>query len=100
MAGDEGVLQIVAGPGGSLVLGGELDATTAPALDARLTDLAIGAVDLGAVTFIDSAGLRSLVHAHHVRLEAGSSLTLQNPTSAARRLFALTGLTGHLDITP
>ncbi len=78
-----------------LVLTGELDPSGAPALDAAvdrvLSEGATGLVmDLGGLSFIDSAGLRSLLAAHE-RLAPGG-LHLRRPSAFAARLLAITGL--------
>jgi anti-anti-sigma factor len=97
-------LQIVGGAGGArhLVLHGEIDAHTAPDLEARLASLGDGAdvtVDLEQVTFIDSSGLRVLITAHTSLEAAGHRLQLPSPSAAVRRLMDITGLTEHLHLS-
>ena len=75
-----------------LVVHGELDAATAPALAARLAaDASIRVIDLRHVTFVDARGLRPLLLTAS-REENGAALTLRAPSRVARRLLALTGL--------
>ena len=84
---------------GALVLEGEIDSYTAPELAERLnSDPGIEIVDLAAVTFIDSSGLRALVQAHQARTEAGSTLQLRSPSAAVQRLLEISGLAGYLDV--
>ena len=75
----------------TLVVGGDVDLASAPALREALADPAVVVVDMAAVTFIDAAGLGVLIEAHR-RHRAG--LTLRVPSAIVRRLLALTG---HLD---
>ena len=85
---------------GALVLEGEIDSYTAPELAERLeADRSIEVVDLAAVTFIDSSGLRALVQAHQARAEAGSTLRLRSPSAAVQRLLEISGLAGYLDVS-
>ena len=78
-----------------LALSGELDPASAPTLDAAVdAALAEGAsalvMDLGGLSFIDSAGLRSLLAAH--RRLAPQALHVRNPTAFAVHLLSITGL--------
>ena len=85
---------------GALVLEGEIDSYTAPELAERLeADRSLEVVDLAAVTFIDSSGLRVLVQAHQARAEAGSTLRLRSPSAAVQRLLEISGLAGYLDVS-
>lgn len=76
---------------------GELDAHSAPVLDAELRPLSQRAgvaliVDLSGVGFIDSTGLGVLVAAlKHVR-EVGGSLDVVATAPRVLKVFALTGL--------
>lgn len=47
-------------------------------------------VDLSAVSFIDSTGLRTLIEIRHHAQERGHQLELVPPTAAAARIFAVT----------
>jgi anti-sigma B factor antagonist len=85
---------------GTLVLVGEIDSHTAPALAERLSEAPETLViDLAGVSFIDSSGLRILVEAHQARLDADASLTLRSPSAAVQRLLEISGLSSHLDVT-
>jgi anti-anti-sigma factor len=86
-----------------LELWGEVDAATAPLLDAKITE----AVDAGAeqvvlacadLAFIDSSGLSVLVASHKRLRTGGCRLVVESPPPAAQRLFEIAGLDRVLDI--
>src|SRR5262245_46770897 len=92
--------------GGATVLTvrGELDAYSAPMLDAAFDDaLSNGAqrlvLDLSGVGFIDSSGLRSMIRARKQVGDAPEALTIRNPQAATVRLLDITGLTEHFPVT-
>jgi anti-anti-sigma factor len=82
-------------------LSGEIDLSNAddlpPALSqvATTPDVSAVHVDLAAVSFIDSSGLRALLISEAHLAKVGSEFKVCNPTEHTRRLFELTGLT-HL----
>ena len=85
-----------------VTLDGEIDPHTTSVLDTAV-DEAVGdgttvVLDLGAVSFIDSAGLRSLIRAQRVASEAGGTLVLRNVRASARRILDITGLDAELTI--
>jgi anti-sigma B factor antagonist len=85
---------------GTLVLVGEIDSYTAPALARRLaSEPKVLVVDLAGVSFIDSSGLRILVEAHQARIDYDASLTLRSPSAAVQRLLEISGLSSHLDVS-
>ena len=89
----------------TVVLEGELDIATAPALDATLTDVernGTGTVllDLAGVRFIDSTGLRSLLSARQRAQTAGRTLRLTNRPVDVERVFDVTGVRRIFDIAP
>jgi anti-anti-sigma factor len=85
---------------GTLVLVGEIDSYTAPALAERLAgDPEVHVIDLAGVTFIDSSGLRILVEAHRSRVDSDATLTLRSPSAAVQRLLEISGLSSHLDVS-
>lgn len=55
-------------------------------------------LDLSAVTFINSAGLRALVQTIKSAQASGGSLTLVNPSESVRRALELVGLDSVLPI--
>jgi len=85
-----------------IALHGELDGATAPELCSMLGLLGqvFGAVvvDLSALTFCDSRGLRVLRDAHRHLGATHGRLTVRRPPPMLRRLFAVTGLHDVLDI--
>ena len=70
---------------------GDLDMATAPQLEETcesLEDLAL-ALDLSAVRFIDSSGLRALVRVR----EMAEDMAIVDPSAVVRRLLELTRMT-------
>jgi anti-sigma B factor antagonist len=93
------------GPDGVCVaVAGEVDIDTAPrlrlALAAALQEASQVVVDLGAVTFLDSAGLSTLIATHQRAEATGVSLRLRRVPPMVLRLLALTGMDSLLVITP
>lgn len=89
--------------GPTLILSGDLDPATTPELHraiqaARSVEDKAVIIDLAAVEFIDSAGLRGLVEAFHL-LEADEvGLTLRRPNRIVSRLLEITALDTVLPI--
>lgn len=83
-----------------LSVGGEIDAHTAPDLASAIAecDQSTVVVDMSAVDFVDSSGLRVLIEAHQVADQAGRSLKLSNPSSAVSRLLEISGVSDYLDV--
>lgn len=78
-------------------LDGRLDLSTAPLVRQRLTELIAAGhprivVDLGAVAFIDSTGLGTLVSGFKAARLAGGDLRLARPNDQARVILQLTTL--------
>ena len=85
-----------------LRLDGEVDAHTAPQLDAALTPL-LGEgrtveLHLAAVSFMDSSGLRVVLTSTDTARSGGGDVVLVEPSDLVRRLLSVSGLTGHLTI--
>jgi anti-anti-sigma factor len=82
---DDGALRISRTSDGRLVLAGEIDEETYPALVRCLSEAAVGAaelhLDLSAVRYCDLAGLRALI----------------GLTDVGRRRVVLTGMPAQLD---
>lgn len=86
-----------------VVAEGQIDSHTSTALDDALSTMSPGgtiSVDLSAVTFVDSSGLRVLVRAHKRQLGGGGHLTILAPSEPVQRLLDITGLTSELQISP
>lgn len=86
-----------------LVLAGELDAASAPALQRRLNELlgqphARVMLDLNGLRFVDSAGVSVLIKAKQAAETQGRTLVLRRPTEQVERVFALVGLADWLEI--
>lgn len=80
-----------------LRLDGELDLASAPELSAAVRQAFGGAtrpvvLDMAAVGFIDSTGVRTLLEAQHV---AGQDLVLMAPSGPVTRVLDLTRLRGR-----
>ncbi len=106
MTDREGLLSISEDRDGNrrlLVLAGELDGQTCLHLDAAARrsmqpDGDALALDLEAVTFVDSAGLRTLVTLDRELREVGRPLVLLRTGRALSRLLELTALDQHFQI--
>lgn len=95
----------VPGDGSTVVeVGGEVDVDTAPrlrtALEAALRAGRPVVVDLGGVTFMDSAGFGVLASVHLQARPLGTPLRLRAVPDRVRRLLGLLGLDTVLDIEP
>jgi anti-anti-sigma factor len=77
-----------------IVVIGELDADTGPALAKEIDALGTGGItiDLGQLSFIDSSGLRVLF----VARQANPSIRITGATPAALRVFEIAGVTEHI----
>ena len=84
-----------------IALSGELDVASAPGLRAQVVELCAGgarsiAIDLGELTFIDSAGLRAIMRAKSLCEEQSCDFSLVPGSKSIQRVFALTGLLEYL----
>jgi anti-anti-sigma factor len=86
----------------SVALMGEIDIATAWRLRQAVLDqhAEVVALDLSEVTFIDAAGLRSLLEASDRLAAAGRRLLLVDASECVRRLLATVGLLDELRISP
>jgi anti-sigma B factor antagonist len=88
-------------PSATVVLDGEIDIATAPAIRRILTAAISGedvrlAVDVSGVTFIGAAGIGVLVAAANRARQAGGGLSLLAPSRQVRRLLDILHLDGIL----
>jgi anti-sigma B factor antagonist len=88
-------------PSAAVVLDGEIDIATAPAIRRFLMAAISGgdvhlAVDMSGVTFLGAAGIGVLVAAANQAREAGGSLSLLTPSPQVRRLLDVLHLNGIL----
>ena len=97
------LMSVTRSAGGRITVEGEVDCSTAPqlaaCLDSALTSgSAEVVVDLTAVTFLDSAGLHTLVSAHGRATGLGIPLRVRVATRAVLRPIQVTGLEHVLSI--
>ncbi len=75
---------------------GEVDLGTAPALrsslKAILEDGHNAIVDLGAITYIDSTGIKVVFDMHRLFLERGRRVVLAEPATVVRKVMEIVGL--------
>jgi anti-anti-sigma factor len=85
----------------TIVVRGEVDASTSPTLDDVLACAIEQArhvtANLGDVTFIDACGLRSLIDADRRLRASGRRLDLTDPGPAVRRLLSLLQDEAHFE---
>jgi anti-anti-sigma factor len=76
-----------------VVLRGDLDMDTVGDLSSKLEEVRGTIVlDLEGVTFLDSTGLQSLVHARQAARQRGDELILRHPSGAVQRVLDLTNM--------
>jgi anti-sigma B factor antagonist len=83
----------------TVAVSGELDLATAPELSAAVAqhhDAKLLVLDLTAVTFIDSSGVRGLIEADRSCAGSGSRLAVLAGEGPVRRMLDLCGLDGRL----
>jgi anti-sigma B factor antagonist len=83
----------------TIIVSGELDLATVPQLSAAVaehSDAGLLVLDLTAVTFIDSTGLRVLIQADRACARSGSRLAVLAGDGPVRRLLGLCKLDGRL----
>jgi anti-sigma B factor antagonist len=105
MTADSPRLSIHSPTHGVLVLDGEIDAYTTPQLAEHVASFPSGfddglVVDMAAVTFMDSSGLRILVDLNGRAAEAGVGMTLRSPSRAVTRVIEISGLDSVLSVEP
>jgi anti-anti-sigma factor len=80
----------------SLAVSGEIDLSSAGRFAQELTsvvgDGGTAMVDLSAVTFIDSSGVRELLAANRLAAALGGQLVLADPSAACRRVLEISGV--------
>jgi len=82
--------------GDTISITGDLDAHTAPQLDAALDPLLERGADpivlqMAGVEFVDSSGLRCMIRARHEG-DVERSVVIDRPSSATVRLLEITGM--------
>ena len=78
---------------GVVAVAGEVDIQTGPMLEEHLTRLT-GSIrlDLSAVTFIDSSGVRALVHTYDHCETSGGTLQIEACSPQVERILQIVGL--------
>ncbi len=86
------------------IVSGEVDMAVAPALQERVTaarhehNSSHVILDLAGVEFIDSSGLRAVLHLHRELADEGGALVLLHPSEDVQHVLSLTGLDQHLKV--
>ena len=81
---------------GTVIAVGDIDLAGGPLLEKAILQQEESQpviIDLAAVEFIDSSGLRSLLSASRRAQGRDTSVTLRNPSSGVLRLLSITGTT-------
>jgi anti-sigma B factor antagonist len=86
-----------------LAVTGEIDLSSAARFAQELATLVDDGsntvrVDMSAVTFIDSSGVRELLAANREAEAAGTRLVLANPSAACRRVLEISGVLAEFAI--
>ena len=80
----------------NLAVSGRLDTTTAPQLEAVIKEMAVGAklmnLDLSAVEYMSSTGLRDILLAHKIMGGAGGKMVVKNPSDFVRQVLEATSM--------
>jgi anti-sigma B factor antagonist len=87
-----------------LELSGEVDAATSQDLGKTLKDMLDQGchrivIDISKMTFISSAGIRTLLYSHREADQLGGALRLVAPTDQVQRVFEITGVSELIKIT-
>ena len=81
---------------GVCIVRGELDEFTGSDLEATMRSRPdVSTIDLGEVSFVDSAGLRALLVLRQARVDAGGAISVRRSSGAVRRVMRLAGV-AHL----
>jgi anti-sigma B factor antagonist len=86
-----------------VALSGEIDLSRSEELATvlgpdSLNGSALLEIDLSAVSFMDSHGLRLLLQAHQRAVSAGRRVIIANPSKVVRRLFDVSGVSQVLEV--
>ncbi|GAB3831439.1 STAS domain-containing protein [Dactylosporangium cerinum] len=90
---DAGMITVTVAGAVDLSTVAELDQAVLAAIDAGPPSVV---VDLAAVTFIDSAGINTLLKSRRLADERGQHFRITNPTGIVRDVLDLTGVLIHL----
>jgi anti-sigma B factor antagonist len=100
------ILEVVSASSGEQVtvsLKGELDLSTVAKVEEELrrvdaSDVSLVVLDLTALTFLDSTGLRAVITADERARERGRRFVIVKGPDAVQRVFAITRLEERLDM--
>lgn len=96
------IKQTVSGSRMELALEGKLDAVTAPKFEAEITEHLDKNteldIDLSAVEYISSAGLRALLYLQQTLEEKNGTLTVRNVPEVIMHVFEVTGFSNIISI--
>ena len=96
------VTKAVSGNRMEAVVEGKIDAITAPQLEAELSGQLNGIteliIDFGAVEYISSAGLRTLLYLRQMLGEANGTLTVRNVPPIVMNIFEVTDFNNIIKI--
>ena len=83
-----------------LSVAGEIDAHTAPGLAEAIDGCEQQhiVIDMSAIEFVDSSGLRVLIEAHQKARAEDRSVQLANPSTAVSRLLEISGIDHYLNV--
>ncbi|MCU1398825.1 MAG: anti-sigma factor antagonist [Acidimicrobiales bacterium] len=96
-------IRVLLDPDGVVVAEGDIDLAGGPLLDTailRVENAHPVVIDLAAVEFIDSSGLRSLLAASRRAEARGTSVVLRHPSVGVLRLLSITGTTEQFTVEP
>ncbi len=100
-AGSNESLAVTVDAHGVIVARGDIDLAGGPVLEAAIqqgeSDQPV-VIDLTAVVFIDSSGLRSLLGASRRAAERSTVVVLRSPSAEVKRLLEITGTEGQFQI--
>jgi anti-sigma B factor antagonist len=87
----------------ALFVAGELDISSAPALEQAVRQALDGQgqefrLDMSGLTFMDSTGAKALVDVHNHVKRLGRRLVVVSPTHAVRRVLDILGLEQVIDV--
>ena len=85
-----------------LVIGGRLDTSSAPELEAKLKQIAKDTqtlyLNLQNVQYISSAGLRVVLLAHKLMLPTGGKMIIRSPSAFCKQVLEATGMDSILTV--
>ncbi len=85
-----------------LVIGGRLDTSSAPELEAKLKqidkDVQTLYLNLANIQYISSAGLRVVLLAHKLMLPTGGKMIIRQPSAFCKQVLSATGMDSILTV--